>query len=187
MGRVRGLFWNGRLRDCLHRGQGERLPWLVDVVIVRAQLFEQALRGAFGLELLDLGAVRDAAEHGVFDDLLDEGHGLGLGLRPRQVEAGDLQAIEQQPGAARIQIVGGDALQHLAERELQGGAVLGHAALEGAQAGLARGGVFHRAARSVVEVAEIFVAQADRAAAAAPGKDVTALEALRRLRLLAGI
>jgi len=163
MGRVRGLFWNGRLRDCLHRGQGERLPWLVDVVIVRAQLFEQALRGAFGLELLDLG------------------------LRPRQVEAGDLQAIEQQPGAARIQIVGGDALQHLAERELQGGAVLGHAALEGAQAGLARGGVFHRAARSVVEVAEIFVAQADRAAAAAPGKDVTALEALRRLRLLSGI
>jgi len=42
-----------------------------------------------------------------------------------QVEAGDLEAVEEEAGAAWVDIVGGDALQDLADGGLDGGAVFG--------------------------------------------------------------
>jgi hypothetical protein len=40
-----------------------------------------------------------------------------------EIKAGDLEAVEEEPGAARIDIIGGDALQDLANRGLDGGTV----------------------------------------------------------------
>jgi len=120
-------------------------------------------------------------------DLLDELAGGGLGecaerargcLR-RQVSAGDLQAVEQQAGAARVELVGGDALQDLADGELDGGAVFGHGQGEVGAAGGARGHLRgrDRRTRGVVEVAERLAAQAGAAAARAADVDVAAAEA----------
>jgi len=103
-----------------------------------------------------------------------------------QVHAGDLQAVEEQAGAARVEGVGGDAAQDFADRVLDGGAVFGVGELEGGVAGLVagearglRGGFEYRfgTAGGVVVVAEILVAQAAGAAAEASGLDVAALEA----------
>jgi hypothetical protein len=49
------------------------------------------------------------------------GGGLGFG----EVEAGDLEAVEEEAGAAGVDVVGGDTLQDLADGGLDGGAVLG--------------------------------------------------------------
>jgi hypothetical protein len=42
-----------------------------------------------------------------------------------QVEAGDLQAVEEQAGSAWVYVVGGYALQDFADGVLDGGAVFG--------------------------------------------------------------
>ena len=42
-----------------------------------------------------------------------------------EVEAGDLEAIEEEAGAAWVDVVGGDALEDFADRGLDGGAVFG--------------------------------------------------------------
>jgi hypothetical protein len=42
-----------------------------------------------------------------------------------EVEAGDLEAVEEEAGAARVDVVGGYALKDLADGGLDGGAVLG--------------------------------------------------------------
>jgi hypothetical protein len=42
-----------------------------------------------------------------------------------EVEAGDLEAVEEQTGSAGVDLVGGDALEDLADGVLDGGAVLG--------------------------------------------------------------
>jgi len=47
--------------------------------------------------------------------------GFGFG----EVEAGDLEAVEEEPRAAGIDLVGGDALEDLADGELDGGLVFG--------------------------------------------------------------
>ncbi len=122
-----------------------------------------------------------------------------------EVEAGDLEAVEEQAGAARVEGVGGDALQDLADGVLDGAAVFGQGEEEGgvgrvgwAGGGVGRvgwvgwvrrggggfaqvGGAGGGAAGGVVVIAEIFlgggVAQAGGAAAAAVGEDVAALEA----------
>jgi hypothetical protein len=46
-------------------------------------------------------------------------------LRFGEVEAGDLEAVEEEAGAAGIDVVGGDALQDLADGGLDGGAIFG--------------------------------------------------------------
>jgi hypothetical protein len=48
-----------------------------------------------------------------------------------EVEAGDLEAVEKEAGAARIDGVGGDALEDFADGELDGGAVFGEGEGEG--------------------------------------------------------
>jgi len=41
-------------------------------------------------------------------------------LRLGEVEAGDLEAVEEEPGTAGVDVVGGDALEDLADGVLDG-------------------------------------------------------------------
>ena len=123
---------------------------------------------------------------GIIDDLGDEFGGLVARVGFGQVEAGDLEAVEEQAGAARIDFVGGDAAEDFADGLLDGGTVLGVGEGEAGLAALAGGGVLDGAAGAVVEVAEGWVrlrapfgvADGWAAAAAAVGEDVAALELL---------
>jgi hypothetical protein len=49
------------------------------------------------------------------------GFALGFG----KVEAGDLEAVEEETGAAGVDVVGGDALEDFADGGLNGRAVFG--------------------------------------------------------------
>ena len=80
-------------------------------------------------------------------------------------------------GAAGVELVLDDAGEDFADRELDGGAVLGHGEGEGSLAGAAAAQLGDGFAGGVVEVAEGFAAERGRAAAAAFGEDVAALEA----------
>ena len=53
----------------------------------------------------------------------------------REVDGGDLEAVEQEAGAAGVDLVGGDAAEDLADGELDGGAVFGEGEVEGGAAG----------------------------------------------------
>jgi hypothetical protein len=149
--------------------------------------FDRELDGAFGALAggVELGLWGEDAESGVGCDLL---HGLwfgalvvgvvvagGYALRFGEVEARDLEAVEEKTGAARVDVVGGDALQDLADGVVDGGAVFGQRQIEGgaAAAALARAG--DGWARGVVVVAEVFSAQAWAGAAVAVGEDVATL------------
>jgi len=57
---------------------------------------------------------------------------MGVGGGFGQVKAGDLQAVEEQAGAAGVDVVGGDALEDFADGVLDGGAVFGVGDVEGA-------------------------------------------------------
>ncbi len=142
------------------------------------EVFEEAeVLGEFGFG-------RQFAQDGVFDEVLDEfGRGFfGLfgGFRGfGEVEAGDLEAVEEESGAAGVEIVGGDAGEDLADGVLDGAAVFDGGEGEGAAAGFAsfefRFG--NGLAGGVVEVAEFFATEAWAGAAAPVGEDVAALEA----------
>jgi hypothetical protein len=110
-----------------------------------------------------------------FEGLLGEGDGVGRedGVR-REVGAGDLEAVEEEPGAAGVEVVGGDALEYEADGELDGGAVLGDGEVEGGEAGLAGGRIGDGMAGGVVVVAEVLVAEGGGAAAASVDEDVAA-------------
>ena len=122
---------------------------------------------------------------GVVGDLGDDLGGLFARVGFGQVEAGDLEAVEEQAGAARVDVIGGDAAQNFADGLLDGGAVLGVGEGEAGLAAVASGGVLDGAARRVVVVAEELAlvraafgaADGWAAAAAAVGEDVAALEA----------
>jgi hypothetical protein len=81
------------------------------------------------------------------------------GMRFGEVEAGDLEAVEEETGAAGVDVVGGDALEDLADGVLDGGTVFGEGDFEG---GCAGGCGF---AGGVVVVAEVFSTEAWAAAA----------------------
>ena len=147
--------------------------------VVAGEAFEEA--GEYGVffGVFQLGGWGEGAEFGVGGEVFDEGGGfVGWGVAA-QGEAGNLEAVEEQAGAAWVEVVGGDALENLAEGELDAGAVVDVVCgeVEGAEASLARCRVFDGAAGGVVVVAEGFVAEAGRAAAVAVGEDVAALVA----------
>jgi len=126
-----------------------------------------------------LGDWREDAERGVQDDLFDSFAGFGV-LGAGQVEAGDLEAVEQEAGAAGVDGVGGDAAQDLADRCLDGGTVLGIGQVEG---GLLAAAVLYfpfwdGTARIVVIEAKFFLAERWARATVAIGEDMTALKAL---------
>jgi hypothetical protein len=81
---------------------------------------------AFGFCFGDVCARGEDAEGGVDGDLF---YGLGFGgfcgLDFWQVEAGDLEAVEEESGSARVDLVGGDTLEDLADGRLDGGTVFG--------------------------------------------------------------
>jgi hypothetical protein len=60
------------------------------------------------------GAGGEGAQLGIGDDLFDDfglfGFGVMAGQRFGEVEAGDLEAVEEEAGAAGVDVVGGDAL-----------------------------------------------------------------------------
>ena len=91
-----------------------------------------------------------------------------------QVGACDLEAVEEESGAARVELVGGDAAEDLADGGLDGGAVFGVGELEGGAAAATLAGVEDGAAGGVVVVAELFCAEAGGLAAVAAGEDVAA-------------
>lgn len=124
----------------------------------------------------DLGLGRDGAELRMDDDFVDgrSRNAVGVVRLPGEVQAGDLESVEEQAGAARVEIVGGDALENQADGGLDCGPVFGQWQLEGGLA-VARGGG-RAAASGVVVVAELLVAEADGATAASIVEDVAALE-----------
>ena len=94
-----------------------------------------------------------------------------------EVEAGDLEAVEEEAGAARVDVVGSDALEDLADGVLDGGAVFWEWELEGGASAWMVVRMRRGFAGGVVVVAERFLAEAWAAAAAAVGEDVAALVA----------
>ncbi len=99
----------------------------------------------------------------------------------RQVEAGDLQAVEKETGAARVEFILGEFLENLTDAVLDGAAVFHERERECLGAAATATDVLCAAARGVVVVAEVFVAvgfaETWGAAAASVGEDVAALEA----------
>jgi hypothetical protein len=75
-----------------------------------------------------------------------------------QVEAGDLEAVEEEAGAARIDLVGGDALENLADGGLDGGPIFGQSEMEGGAAAAALSWIGDGFSSGVVVVAELFLA-----------------------------
>ena len=147
----------------------------------------QKMDGAFGpFGFAEFGARGEDAEGGVDGDLFDGldwccglAVALGGGLSFGEVEAGDLEAVEQQAGAARIDVVGGDALEDFADGGLDGGTVFRQRQVEGGAAAAALFWVGDGFSRGVVVVAELLAAQTGAGAAVAVGEDVAALVLLR--------
>ena len=145
---------------------------------------EAADEALFFLSLEEFGRGREGAEGGVEDDFLNDGSGgfgLAGGLDARQVEAGDLETVKEQAGAAGIESVGGDAAEDLADGVLDGAAVLGEREVEGALTSAAslQLGVRDWFAGGVMVETKIFMLQAWTAAAVPIGKNMAALEAFR--------
>ena len=92
-----------------------------------------------------------------------------------QVDAGDLESIEEETGSPGVDFVGGDATEDFADGGLDGGAVLGVGQVEGGAAAAALARVGDWTAGGVVVVAELFVTEAWAGATASVGEDVAAL------------
>jgi hypothetical protein len=89
--------------------------------------FDEQEDGAFAFcDLGDVGARGEDTEGWVYGDLF---YGFGFcgicGLDFWQVQAGNLEAVEEEAGAAGIDVVGGDTLQDFADGGLDGGAIFG--------------------------------------------------------------
>jgi hypothetical protein len=90
----------------------------------------------------------------VVDDLVDCGCGCSEGGLFGEVEARDLEAVEQEAGAADIDLVGGDAGEDFADGALDGGTVFRIWEDESGAAAAAGFWVLDGLAGGVVEVAK---------------------------------
>jgi hypothetical protein len=150
------------------------------VGLLASDAFEDVAEEAFGSGVAggDFGDGGEWALDGIeveFVDLVEVfvvgfGRGFGASL---EVGGGDLDGVEEDSGAAAVELVHGDAAGYLCDGKLDGGAVLEAGKVEGGvgrdELGAGRG-----AAGGVMEVAEVLVAQRGRAAAVAGGVDVAA-------------
>ena len=96
--------------------------------------------GALVVGVDELGGGGEGAQGGVVDDLFNcvvEGVvvGVAAGLGLGQVEARNLEAVEEEAGAAGVDGVGGEAAEDLADTGLDSGAVLGEGEVEGGGGG----------------------------------------------------
>ncbi len=145
-------------------------------------LGEAAVAGS-GAICDELAAGREGAEAFVDDELFYSLRGLrggrGGGASLGEVGGGDLEAVEEEASPARVDLIGGDAAEDIDDGELEAGAVvaIGKVEVEGAPAAATGAGVRGGFAGGVVVVAELFPAECGRAAAAAVGLYVAALEA----------
>ncbi len=71
----------------------------------------------------------------MFDDVFNGMGGVGGGLAGREVDGGDLEAVEQESGAAGVEFVGGEAEEDFSDGGLDGGSVFGAGEGEGGFAG----------------------------------------------------
>jgi hypothetical protein len=111
----------------------------------------------------------------LFDDFDGFGPGVAVGRWFGQVEAGDLEAVEEEAGAAGVDVIGGYAAEDFSDGMLDGGTVLRQRKVESGSATSALLRIGDRFSGGVVVVAEVFSAQARAAAAVAVGEDVAAL------------
>jgi len=95
-------------------------------------------------------------------------------LRPGDVAAGYLKAVEQKAGAAGIDLIRGDEAQDFTERELEGGTVCGVGEGELTAFLLSQARVLYGRAVGGVVVAEVLAAQRPGAATPPVGVDMAA-------------
>jgi hypothetical protein len=175
------LNWFGVLPPArgFHRFNGFLLGGGVGLVGQGGHVEKCTDNAGAGFANFDFG--REGAVSGIECDLFD-GFDLGCGFAAWQgfgeVEAGYLEAVEEQAGAAGIDFVGGDAPEDLADGVLDGASVFGMRKVEVCAAAAALARVFDGAAGGVVVVAKFFVTEAGAAAATSVGEDVAALVAL---------
>ena len=98
-------------------------------------------------------------------------------LRGGEVCCGDLQGVEDETGAAGVDVVVAEQMNDFAEGGLDGGPGVGCSEQEEVAAGLAQTGLGDGFAGVVVVVAEVGAAHGGAAAAESVGKDVAALTA----------
>jgi len=104
---------------------------------VAADGVEEKLEGAAGANLgfVEIGDGSQRAEVRVESDLFDDfgffGFDAFVDLGFGEVEAGDLEAVEEQACPAGVDLVGGYALEDLSDGGLDGRAVLGEGQVEG--------------------------------------------------------
>ena len=114
----------------------------------------------FGIDVVGDG--RERAESGMLDNLFDEFSGwLGVagGLNgAREIHGGDLEAVEEESGSARVEVVGRNAAEDLADGELDCGSVFGQRDLKGGLAGAAFPRVGDGETGGVMVITKFFVA-----------------------------
>jgi len=121
---------------------------------------EDVAVGAVVIGRDEFGDGCERAEGFVEGDFFDGFGGDGVGMIGGdlliflQVRRGDLEAVEEQGGAAGVDLVAGDAEQDLADGELDGGTVFRQGQGEGGAAAAALERVGDRRAVGVVEVAK---------------------------------
>ena len=103
--------------------------------------------------------------------------GFGFAVVRWEIQAGDLEAVEEQAGAFGVDGSGGYAAEDFADALLDGGSVFRVGDLEGVGAGSAVFYVGDWLARFVVVVAEVLICERGAAAAATVDVDVAADEA----------
>jgi len=119
----------------------------------------------------------EGAEFGVGGDFFD-GRGVAGGFGGSgDVEAGDLESVEEQSSALGVDFVAGDAAEDFADGGLDGATIFGDGDIEFGLFRAAGSGVSGGAAGGVVVVAELLPLEAGAAAAVSVGEDVAALVA----------
>ena len=83
---------------------------------------------------------------------------FGVALVLGEVGGGELQSVEEEAGAAEVDVVAGDAVDDAAEGFLDLGAGVGGGHVEGVAAGLSEASVGDGAAGEVMVVAELLAA-----------------------------
>ena len=153
---------------------------MLDGQLLRAsELFDEGFGEALLLGgLMDFGLRCEGAEFGVGGDFFDGGGVAGRFCGAGEVEAGDLESVEEESGAFGVDFVAGDAAEDFADGDLDGAAIFRDFEVEFGLSGSPGSQVLYGSAGGVVVVAEFFLLEAGAAAAAAVGEDVAALVAL---------